>query len=215
MDEKKYLRALRRKLRCSSSRKREIIRQIQSDFAIAAENGQDVAQTIREMGTPEEVAAAFHENRSDADVKKVRARKRALIAGGAASAVLLAVLFGCWLVPKLGKADGNGGPSEETLTEEAKRVIRCVDAGDYESLNRMMPEQVRQILTEDVIEEAKRQTADDFGEFSSWGDAYVSEISQQGQYTAVVELMVMYEKVSVIYTVFFDEELRLIGLYMR
>lgn len=215
MDEKKYLRALRRKLRCSSSRKREIIRQIRSDFAIAAENGQDFAQTIREMGTPEEVAAEFRENRSDADVKKARARKRALIAGGVVSAVLLAVLFACWLAPKLGKADGNGRPSEETLTEEAKRVIRCVDAGDYEALNRMMPEQVRQILTEDVIEEAKRQMAGDFGAFSSWEDTYVTEVSQQGQYTAVVELMAMYEKVSVIYTVLFDEELRLIGLYMR
>ena len=43
----------------------------------------------------------------------------------------------------------------------------------------------------------------------------MSEIRQRGQRYAVVQVAVMYENVEVTYTITFDENMKLAGLYMK
>ncbi|MCF2641866.1 MAG: DUF3887 domain-containing protein [Lachnospiraceae bacterium] len=66
-----------------------------------------------------------------------------------------------------------------------------------------------------MIEDARRQVGSDWGEIQSFGDFYMSEIRQRGQRYAVVQVAVMYENVEVTYTITFDENMKLAGLYMK
>ena len=66
-----------------------------------------------------------------------------------------------------------------------------------------------------MIEDARGQVGSDWGEVQSFGNFYMSEIRQNGQRYAAVQVAVTYENVNVIYTITFDENMKLAGLYMK
>ena len=68
---------------------------------------------------------------------------------------------------------------------------------------------------EEAMAEVKKQISDDWGERQQFGTVYMSEIEQKNQHFAVGEIMVVYENVSVVYRLTYDEEMRLAGLYIR
>ncbi len=150
MEQKAYIRAVMRALKCSGTKKKEIRKQLESDIGIALEEGRPVAEVLEEMGSAAEVAV-----------------------------LLLGVgIFLYWWLPKAKWVGPDGGDKESRAKEQA-------------------------------------QLSTDWGERVSVGTGYVVELSQQGQMYQVVELQVVYENVSVIYSITLDEELRLAGLYMR
>lgn len=72
--------------------------------------------------------------------------------------------------------------------------------------------------TEEILRRmgnAKTQISDDWGNFQSWGSIYLSEVTQQGQTFAVGQATAVYEHVTVTYTISFDEDMKLAGLYMK
>lgn len=215
MKQSKYLKQIGKKLKCSQAKKKEIIKQIQSDISIAMENGKSFEKVMAEMGNPMEIAREFNENFSEAEVKLGKRQKLSKTAGVSVCVivVLAAVIF--WIFPKAGMISGSNTFSEEELTVKAKEIIPLLDADDMETLKPLMTEQMQEVLTEEVLQSAKTQISDDFGALQSWGKVYSTEISQAGVKMAVLEITVSYENAAVTYRLSFDENMLLSGLYMR
>lgn len=215
MEQKKYLKAIYRKLRCGSAKKKEIVKQLGADIEAALEKGDSLAHVISEIGTPEAVAAEFNAEISEKDRKR---EKYGIYAKCIGFVVLILCLIAAalwWFWPKSENIDESGRFSEQAVIEKAKQVIAYLDADDYEAMRALAQDQVAELLTDEVFREGKQLLAEDFGAFVAWGNAYVAEVTEQGQHAAVIEIGASYEKISVVYTLFFDEEMQLTGIYMR
>lgn len=54
-----YLKMISQHLCCSEERKKEIVKELESDIRIAMENGESWEEIKGRMGTPEEIAEEF------------------------------------------------------------------------------------------------------------------------------------------------------------
>lgn len=77
MDEKRYVNAVARKLKCGGTRKREIKRQLLADMQARENQGERLDDIISRMGKAEEIAEGFNENIS-VEERKRYARNRVL-----------------------------------------------------------------------------------------------------------------------------------------
>ena len=70
MDEKRYVNAVARKLKCGGTRKREIKRQLLADMQARENQGERLDDIISRMGKVEEIAEGFNENISVEERKR-------------------------------------------------------------------------------------------------------------------------------------------------
>lgn len=215
MEQKKYLNAISRKLRCSAAKKKEIVKQLRADIDAALEKGETLEHILDEIGMPDAVAAEFNADITEKDKKRGKYEAYAKCIAVIIIILALAAAVLWWFLPKSGRVGDSSRFSEQAVIEQAKQVIGCMDADDYDALYALMQKEAANVLTREVLTEARQYLAEDFGDFLAWGNAYVAEVTQQGQHAAVIEISASYEKISVTYTLIFDEELRLTGLYMK
>ena len=217
MNEKKYLRIIKKQLKCSSAKKKEIVRQIQSDIAIAMEHGKSIGDALNEIGNPADVVREFNDSMSNEEIARGKKEKRRKIIGISVGAVflfiLLIILLGYWVLPKTSNISESERFSEEKVTEQAKLIIQYLDNEDFEALKPLMAQVL--LRNESAIRDARAALSEDFGNFQSWGKFYIVEAEQLGQHIAVVDVSAVYENVSVTYRLSFNEEMLLVGLYMR
>ena len=76
---------IKRLLHCKADKKREILRQLESDIASAKEGGKSWEEIRQEWGTPEQFVSEFNE-----DGRSIQKGKRILI-----GSVAVLVLFAC------------------------------------------------------------------------------------------------------------------------
>ena len=215
MEQKAYIRAVMRALKCSGTKKKEIRKQLESDIGIALEEGRPIAEVLEEMGSASELATDFNENMSPEELKKAKQARIGKVIAFVAVFLLAVGIFLYWWLPKAKWVGPDGGDKETRAKERAQEVVELLDAGDYDVLKENAVALMEDYLTSEYMGEAKAQLSTDWGERVSVGTGYVVEVSQQGQTYQIVELQVVYENVSVIYSITLDEELRLAGLYMR
>ncbi|MCI5711811.1 MAG: DUF3887 domain-containing protein [Roseburia sp.] len=215
MTAEQYVNRIGKKIKCSGKKKKEIKRQILSDVLVAMENGETVDDIMKHMGSIDEVAFEFNQNLSEEEQKtyaRARKRNRILTILG-----IVIVLFGLiyWMLPKTAEIESSGVFAKDALENQTKWVIEKLDNNDFEALETESIGEMKKALNPEVIEDARRQVGSDWGEIQSFGDFYMSEIRQRGQRYAVVQVAVMYENVEVTYTITFDENMKLAGLYMK
>ena len=215
MEQKKYLRAIYKKLRCGSSKKKEIVKQLGADIEAALEKGDSYAHVISEIGTPETVAAGFNEEMSEKEKRRGKCEIYAKCIGLVVLILCLLAAVVWWFFPKSENVGEHGRFSEQEVIEKAKEIIAYLDADDYEALRASAQEQAAELLTDEVLMEAKQYLSAGFGAFTAWGNAYVAEVTEQGQHAAVIEISASYENVSVTYTLIFNDKMQLTGIYMR
>ena len=215
MEQKAYIRAVMRELKCFGTKKKEIRKQLESDIGIALEEGRPVAEVLEEMGSASELAAEFNENMTPEEQKKAKQARIGKVIALVVVFLLAVGIFLYWWLPKAKWVGSDGGDKETRAKERAQEVVELLDAGDYDVLKENAIALMADYLTPEYMGEAKAQLSTDWGERVSVGTGYVVEVSQQGQTYQIVELQVVYENVSVIYSITLDEELRLAGLYMR
>ena len=103
---------------------------------------------------------------------------------------------------------------EKVVQEQAETAIALLDAGDYEGLKAMSDAKMAELLNEEEMEKAKDQL----------GEAvYVSEFrfmvfngdhTERNTYGGA-QMNASYENTSVTYTVTFDENMKMNGLWMK
>ncbi len=105
--------------------------------------------------------------------------------------------------------------SQERIAAEVEKVIELLDQNDYTAIQMLAADKLRNIMNEQVIGPAKDGICADWGERQAVGTVYSGGVKQKGNLIIVTQTDVIYENVSVVYTISFDEDMKLSGLYIR
>ena len=113
MTEQQFLRQIKRLLHCKADKKREILRQLESDIASAKEGGKSWEEIRQEWGTPEQFVSEFNE-----DGRGIQKGKRILIGSVAVLVLFACVAAGVWFAHSHEK---NGG-QQLTKNVETQKI---------------------------------------------------------------------------------------------
>ena len=215
MDEKRYVNAVARKLKCGGKRKREIKRQLLADMQARENQGERLDDIISRMGKAEEIAEGFNENIS-VEERKRYARNRVL---KIVIPISLALFFlgtaGYWLFPKTVDIEKSRYFDKEEVEAAMKETVELLDAEEYAALQENAIPQMQSLLNAETRESMRKALSDEWGERKQFGAVYLVEVIQGNRHLAVGEMTVTYENVSVTYRLSYDEDMRLAGIYVR
>lgn len=215
MDEKRYVNAVARKLKCGGTRKREIKRQLLADMQARENQGERLDDIISRMGKAEEIAEGFNENIS-VEERKRYARNRVLkIVIPIALALFFLGMAGYWLFPKTVDIEKSRYFDKEEVEAAMKETVELLDAEEYAALQENATAQMQSLLNAETRESMRETLSDDWGERRQFGAVYLAEVVQGNRHLAVGEMTVTYENVSVTYRLTYDEDMRLAGIYVR
>ena len=215
MTAEKYVNAVIRRVKCSGKQRRELRQQLLSDISAAREQGEQINEILERMGSIDTVAKEFNENLPEQEQKKFRRTRMTCIL----SAVLLLLVFlavvAWWLIPKYAEIGSDGRFQEQKITARLSEVVQMLNENDYASLREQSIPVMERVLNEETFKPIKEQISKDWGTFQSLGKPYMVEMTQQGKVFAVVQVSAIYENISVTFTITFDPDMRLAGLYMK
>lgn len=215
MDEKRYVNAVARKLKCGGTRKREIKRQLLADMQARKNQGERLDDIISRMGKAEEIAEGFNENIS-VEERKRYARNRVLkIVIPIALALVFLGMAGYWLFPKTVDIEKSRYFDKEEVEAAMKETVELLDAEEYATLQENAIPQMQSLLNAETRKSMRETLSDDWGERRQFGAVYLVEVVQGNRHLAVGEMTVTYENVSVTYRLTYDEDMRFAGIYVR
>lgn len=215
MDEKRYVNAVARKLKCGGTRKREIKRQLLADMQARENQGERLDDIISRMGKAEEIAEGFNENIS-VEERKRYARNRVLkIVIPIALALVFLGMAGYWLFPKTVDIEKSRYFDKEEVEAAMEETVELLDAEEYATLQENAIPQMQSVLNAETRKSMRETLSDDWGERRQFGAVYLVEVVQGNRHLAVGEMTVTYENVSVTYRLSYDEDMRFSGIYVR
>ena len=213
MDAEKYVKKIVRNLKCTGAKKKEIGDSLLSDIAARREQGEAMEQIMESMGSPEEIAEAFSQNLSDADRKAYKRRRIGMTIGQIVAALVFLSVLAWWMIPK--PAALGDDLSQEAVTASVEKVVVMLNQNDFDGLQELAVDELKSKLTQETMDEVRKGISEDWGEMQSIGKVYMQGLKQKGKVMVVTQVDAVYENVRVVYTISFDEDLRLGGLYMR
>lgn len=215
MSAEKYVRDIVSKIKCSGAKRKEIEAQLLSDISMRMGQGETLEQIMESMGTAQEIADAFSQDMPETERKIQRKKKIGIIIAAIVIGVFLLCAYVWWIFPKSLNIKDVESVSEEAIDVQVETVVVLLNENDFESLRRMSIDEIQKVLTQENIDKARNLISYDWGEMLMIGSTYAQGIRQKGRLFIVTQTDVMYENISVTYTITFDEDLRLAGVYMR
>lgn len=215
MNAEKYVKNIVSRIKCSGVKKKEIETQLLSDISMRIEQGEALEQIMESMGTAQEIADAFMQDMPKAERKAYRKKKIGIIAAVIVACVLLLGVYVWWIVPKPLNILADGSLTKEEINNQVETVVTLLNANDFDALREISIDEMQSALTQESMAKAKSMVSGDWGEMQTIGSVYAQGMKQRGKAFIVTQTDVMYENVNVIYTITFDEELNLAGIYMR
>lgn len=215
MDEKRYVNAVARKLKCGGKRKREIKRQLLADIQARENQGEGLQEIISRMGKAEEIADGFNENISAEEQRRYAKNKVLKIVIPVVLAVIFIGMAGFFMVPKTVDIEKSTVFDKEKVEAAMKETVELMDAEEYDALQENAISRMQPLLNAETRENMRRTLSDDWGERRQFGAVYLVELIQGNSHFAVGEMTVTYENVSVTYRLTYDEDMRLAGIYVR
>ncbi|MCM1040354.1 MAG: DUF3887 domain-containing protein [Roseburia sp.] len=215
MDKENYVNQIVKKVKCSKSKKEEIRRQILADISARIAAGEQFSQVVESMGTIEEIAEEFNQNLSPEEIKVYK--KSRLLRNLVSALIVLVILcaFVWWWLPKTYEFGHSGKFVKETVEEKVEETILLINADDFEALKAYAEEELQSALTKEAIDEGRAYLGDNWGEMLEIGTVYMAEVEQKGKSYLFTQVHVTYENVKVIYTINFDDKMRLIGIFFQ
>ncbi len=213
MTKETYVKKIKKGLKCTNAKKKEIAKQLEAEIMAEISGGVTLESIIARMGTPDSVAKEFNENFSSEEQKAAVKAKRIKLAILVLLILVFIVAAVYWRLPK-GSTEINNF-DEEKVKERVELVIDLVDDGDYEQLEKYSIEKMKTDSVKEAIEQTKNTINSNWGKRLSFGTMYQAEIKQMGTTCIVTQVNVSYENVSITYTITLDEDLLLMGLYMK
>lgn len=220
-----YIDAIVKHLKCEPEQKKMARKYLEKEIAQAISKGEPLEKIVQRMGTPEAAAGKLEEDLakkrissdSAATVRKSRKAKRIkwLILGGIVVFAAALVLFVQWGRQKVTDISKSEIFLESQVEERAREILDLLADDENEAIVGYMNEKLKKALPADKLEEVKGQVSDNWGQVVSTGNYYIAEVSQFGKHYAVVQTVVGYENVTVSYSITFDSDMMLAGLYMQ
>ncbi len=123
------------------------------------------------------------------------------------------------IVLSLGVLSGCGaklpeGFDETEVQAAAENVIELLNQRDTEGLRILMTDEMKAVLTED-IQAQLFALLDDSGAFEEIADLKMGGSTQNGITYAAVAAKAKYENREITYTISFDQDMKLAGLYLK
>lgn len=215
MNQNSYVNAAMRKIQCSDKKKREIKQQLLQDVKNEMEQGKSIHEVIGYLGTPEQIAEMWNKKVSEEEKKKFKKQRKMKIVGMILGILACAGLLIYFFVPKSYPIETHGIYTEDQVEKKVKNTISMLDKKEYQKLYACGTQDMQKVLNKKMLEAAKHEVGDNWGERKSFGKIYMAETKQKGNLYAVTQTTVEYENISVTYTISFDSDLKLAGLYMR
>lgn len=216
MNQEKYVKAVVKKIKCSNKKKAEIKRDLEADIQTALENGEEWEQIKERMGKPSSLAVEFNENLSKTELQSFKRTRRIKVI-----LIIIAVigLIGAgiyWMFPKTYDIEKSSTFDKNTVIHQAETVIDLLNKNDYDTIkNQYANAKLGNVINGTTLTDAKNQIGTGWGEFKAYTSIYTVEAKQLGTRYAVVQITALYENRSVMYTITFDENMKLAGLYMK
>lgn len=214
-----YVDKIVKQMQCSKSKKEEIRKQLLGDIRERVAAGESEEAVIAQMGTVEELAQEFNESFSAKERKRSRKSRSTkmiiitiLVIIGL-FAVATALLY--WMLPKGTDISESSTFVKEQVEARVEEVINLLDDGAYDTLAANATEQMAGVLNDEDMDAAKQLVGDDWGARVELGTIYMQEVEQQGVHYVITQVAASYENVTVTYTITFDENMKLAGIYMK
>lgn len=216
MKKETYIKEVEKSLLCRKEKKTEICRDLKSDIEAAMENGESWETVERRMGVPRELAAEFNENLSPQD-KVTRSNKKTifLILAVIAALMIAGIAFVASRFPKTAQIGDSGLFEEEAVRSRAMAVIELVSDDNWDVLIEDYCAEVFQAnVSKEKLIEAKSLLGE-WGAYDKITSEYMQEMASGGTTYAIVQTVVLYEKKSITFTLTFDTDMKLAGIYMK
>lgn len=211
----RYINQIIGKLKCSRKKRNEIKKQLLSEFTSGLEDGKTVQEIIDQIGLPNEVADEFNNSFSDSEFKKHRNETLLTVLIVIVLIVAAIVGFVWWSLPKQIWIEDSRIFDKETVMSKTELVVDYLDKDDYDALKELCDEKMKAELEEKDLRDGKALIGPDWGARQSVGNTYIVELTQSGKKSAVVQMHVAYENESVMYTIYFNRDMELEGLWMQ
>lgn len=106
---------------------------------------------------------------------------------------------------------------KETVESSAKQVIEYLNDADYDSVTNMFQEDLKEQLSADALKDAVDKTYGNAGAFSEYKNIAIlgQKIKSTKEDSAVAVVVAKYENQNVTFTINFNTDMKLIGLYMK
>lgn len=213
MNKKQYIKKVVKLLGCSRQQKRKIQLDLENDIEMALKQGESLEDIIQRMGAPEEVAREFNENMG---VQPPRSHKKMIIIiiGLLVGVGLAVFLFIRSMIPEYTDLQDSSYFQQEQVAQIMAEVILDVSPLDEQSLIERCDETMAQTLTEHSLSEAL-ESLGELGDFQRITSERYVEVNQNGYICVIGEIVALYQKRSVTYTITLDQNYQLAGLYMK
>lgn len=211
----KYIKQIIKLLTCSKKRREEIKKQLSADIDGAIDAGESFETVQIRMGEPKEIADGFNQSFSDGEKKAFRRERRRRRILDIVIVILILIPVFWWMIPKNTLLKDSNVFDVDTVQAKAEEVVSLLDESDYDALKEIADDKMAELLNAKEMNQAKSHFGEDWGEFQNFGSPYLIESTQRGQHTAVVQINASYENTSVTYTISFNEDMKLNGLWMK
>lgn len=215
MSAEKYVKDIVSRIKCSGSKKKEIKAQLLSDISMRMQQGELLDAIIESMGSAQEIADAFSLDMPESERKIYRKKKIGVIVAAIVIGAFLLCAYVWWVFPKSLNIKDVESVTEEAVDAQVETVVALLNENDFETLRAMSVDEMQNVLTQEIIDKAREPISSDWGEMLMIGSTYAQGIKQKGRVFIFTQTDVMYENVGVTYTITFDENLKLAGVYMR
>lgn len=177
--------------------------------------GENLTEIMAEMGSVQEIADSFNESISAEEKKRYKTQKTLKIVIPVILAVVILGALIAWAMPKQNDIKDSQVFNQQEIENILLCTIDLLDQGDYDTLQSMGTDEMDSVFEVYTMENAKSQISENWGDRTSIGSIYMAEVTQMNQHFAVCQVNVSYENVSVVYTVTFDENMNVAGLYFK
>lgn len=216
MTAEKYVKEVGKLLKCRASKKKEIKEKLLSDINSAVATGESLENVLEKMGIPWDYANHYNDNFDKAEKKAAKREKTLKIWGIVLAVILVIGILVYWYMPKWSDISESTVFSEEQIKAAAEEIIMLYSNDEYDAVVAYMTDDMKVILNAPTLQLSKAQLAtEDFGEFQSFGQMYISEAKQGAKRYAMVQVSAAYTNTSITYTLTFDDEMKLAGFYLK
>lgn len=119
-------------------------------------------------------------------------------------------------LPKQYQIGETGRFDENIVSQKCVEITELMYAEKYdEIINDYSTEEIKASITSDALAQAVKNRGADWGDFKKVQRIDMAELKQNGQWFAVGQITVLYDNLSVTYTLSFDEDMKLAGIYLK
>lgn len=213
MNKDKYLKDFRKELLCNKNKAKEICEDLMADIQVAEDNGESWEAIQLRLGSPKMLALEFNDN-LEIQPKRRNHKLLFVVITFVIGLCVFAFFYLKSCIPETHPIGTSGHFKQSEVEKKTSEVIDAIGQRDYQCIIGMSNSKMQSALTQRQFDEAIEGLGE-LGAFEKITHQIYVELTQNEKVNATGEIVANYKKRSVTYTVSFDKNMKLSGLYMK